>query len=911
MSLATDFRPSPFTVQEFSDLLSSAFNLHDPDIPPPSPLRPALSFTPPSPHPTALARSQDDLPSAPGFESETVDGHHHPRSPSLDALSPQLSPREGRSRSRTITALRVFHQVRTRASAFVLRPRAPSLSPTSSSPLPFEPLPPLSIDPTLISSPPISRSLSPLSMVDLNRDSPSSRPRSRADSLPRARFFKRETTPPPLPGRQTRPNTSAGPTSATPDLRSFFDDSPQKSQRAYSRPSTSASTLHPLSRVASSNSAHAVLSGDGLPSFFEDTGYQVAKPAAPHYSRPTTPASGSGPRIHTRLPPLRKSKSGGQGLFSRGGRRGNSKSDENAPAKPGLGNSAFWDAPVDGRTPSPFTCPRDAPPIPAIVNPLARDSLDDFDAPLPPAYVFERRGSATSTSTASTRSTSSISSKISSIVSIAFPSKMRTNARSKLNLSIATGPDPTSTHSSPSTLSSLPSPTTPVSPTTAFPRSQPYIFPSGLDMHSQDHSFVEAKEDALAIGRVLTPEADPFAKADISIPIEGPPRPPTPPVSRRASSQTSPPIGLYRAPTWDEERVKAIGPMKRTRNSLPASPVSSASTFPSSCSVYQSMSPSAQPPPTPRRVGPPSAWSPFSTPAASSPSARSPSTPTSSPGRSTPSSSKSGRRFSSQSPPSPTMSAFPLPPRTLPPPFPPPSRALPALPTLSPPGPPVPPKDSPLSHVTRAHKSLPPSPRPLESLADSPASVRSYGGTWASRSNDYHSPLLPLGTDIRDLFAHAEACPDDEATLQSGLNLSPPSLGEPWSGGDNGGPWATSEMPPGWRIRPAVRRRSVDSTSTVTASPSSSALHDAARGWASGTSTVVAKPPTLELDTLCVANASSTILHGFESSTDSDSDCCSSAVSLTTFYTAPSSPGPDSPAQTSPTVSFSKGATDF
>ncbi|KAH9850642.1 hypothetical protein C2E23DRAFT_734760 [Lenzites betulinus] len=908
MSLATDARASPFTVQEFSDLLSSAFNLHDADLSSPSP-RPALSFTPPSPHPPALPGGFDDLASTGGFESETDDDHRGPRSPSLDGDSPQLSPRQRRSRSRTITALRVFHQVRTRASAFVLRPRAPSESRNSPSPVPFEPLTLLSISPTLIPSSTISRSLSPLSMVNLNLDRPSSRPRSRADSLPRAaRFFKRETTPPPLPGRETRPNTSAGTSSASSGLRSFFDDSPQKHKRAYSRPSTSASTVHPLSRVTSSNSAHAVLSGEGLPSFFEDTGYQVAKPAVPHYSRPSTPAPGGGPRIHTRLPPLRKSKSGGQGLFGRGGRKGNSKSDENVLAKLGVGDSAFWDVPRDGRTPSPFTCPRDAPPVPgrqnpAIMGPFGSDSLEDLDAPLPPAYVFERRGSAQSNSTASTRSSSSISSKISSIVSIAFPSKMRTQARSKLNLSIATGPDPASAHSSPSTLSSLPSPTTPVSPTTAFPRSQPYVFPGGLEM---DRSFAEAEEDALAIGRVLTPEEDPFAKADISIPIEGTPRPPTPPVSRRASSQTSPPAGLYRSPTWDEDRVKATGPLKRTRNSMPASPVSAAFTFPSSCSVYSGQSPAVLLPPTPRRIGPPSAWSPFSTPAASSPPGRTPSTPTSSPGRSASSPSKSGRRVSSQSPPSPTISSFPLPPRTLPPPFPPPSRALPALP--SPRAPPVPPKDSPLSLVARSHKSLPPSPRLPQTTTDSPASVRSYGGTWTSRSNDCHLSHLPLGTDIRDLFAHTETRPIEEPALKGSLDISPSSLGEPWSGCDFGDEWANSEVPSGWRIRPVVRRRSVDSTSTVTASPSSSTLHDATRNWASSSPGVAIDPPVLKLNTLCAANASSVILPGAaDGATDSDSDCCSSAVSLTTFYTAPSSPGPDSPAQTSPVVSFAHG----
>ncbi|KAI0638946.1 hypothetical protein C8Q77DRAFT_1043978 [Trametes polyzona] len=896
MSLATDPRVSPFTVQEFSDLVESAFNLHDADLSPPSP-RPVLSFTPPSPHPPALFDAENSIASSGGFECETDDEHGGLRSPSPGDGSPQLSPLERRSRSRTITALRVFNQVRTRASAFVLRSRVPSVSRNSPSPVPYEPLPPLSISPTLIptsSFPP--RSCTPLSMVDLNLDRPSSRARSRAESLPRTLLFKRDATPPPLPGCQTRPSTSAGARAASPGLRSFFDDSPAKSKRAYSRPSTSASTVHPLSRVTSSSSAHAVLSGEGLPSFFEDTGYDIAKPAAPHYSRPTTPAGGPGPRIHSRLPPLRKSKSGGTGLFSRGARKNNHKASENAPVKPSLDDPAFWNVRGDAYAPLPFTCPRDVPPVPDALGPLVRASLEDMDAPLPPSYVFERRGSATSNSTASTRSSSSLSSKISSIVGIAFPSKMRMNARSKLNLSIATGPDPASAHSSPSTLSSVSSPTTPVSPTAAFPRSQPYVFPNAAEPYGQDVSFSETEADALALGRVLTPEADPFAKADISIPLEGTPRPPTPPISRRASAQTPPTLSLYRTPTWDEERVKALGPLKRTRNSLPASPVSSASTFPSSCSIHRGLdsSPLAHPPPTPKRQGPPSAWSPYSTPAASS-SPRSASTTTSSPGRPPSSTSKLGRSTSPPSPPSPTMSAFPMPPRTLPPPFPPPDRALPALPLPSPPAPPVPPKDSPSSRVARAHKSLPPSPHPSQYPTSSPASVRSYRETRSKRLDDRQLTLLPLRTDIRQLFAESGADQDHLDPL-GGLDLSSSSLGDPWPDCGPSGGWSSppTTSPP-WQIRPVARRRSVDSTSTVTASPTSSALHDAVRSWDSENSTVASKPPSLDIDTRSIGVASSKVLPAFDADDDGHSNFCGSAVSLSTFYSARSTLGPDSP----------------
>ncbi|KAI0666221.1 hypothetical protein C8Q78DRAFT_459987 [Trametes maxima] len=892
MSLAPDPRAPPFTVQEFSDLVSSAFNLRDADLSSPSPL---LSFTPPSPLRPLPRYDTDGEGSSSGcFEDETDDDHDEPLSPGLEHGSPRLSPAARRSRSRTITALRVFHQVRTRASAFVLGPRAPSVS-RPSFPLPFEPIPPLSgISPTLIPTP------SPLSMLDLNLDRPASRPRSRAESLPRTLLFKRETTPPPpLPTRLTRPNTSAGTRTASPALRSFFDDSPVKSKRAYSRP---ASTVHPLSRM---DSALAVRSTEFLPSFFEDKGYQVPKPPAPHYSRPSTPTGGAAARIHTRLPPLRKAKSGGQGLFSRGNRKGSSK----APGEFVSTGPTYepWGSQRDANAPSPFTCPREVPPLPMGVSSTGRDDFNDMDDPLPPSYVFERRGSATSNSTASTRSSSSLSSKISSIVGIAFPSKMRMQARSKLNLSIATGPDPASAHSSPSTMSSLSSPTTPVSPTTTFPRSQPYVFPGNIDDHSQDPSFAESEEDALAIGRVLTPEADPFAKAEIAVPIEGTPRPPTPPVSRRASSQTSPPVSLQRTTTWDGDRAKAPSPAKRLRNSLPASPVSSAFTFPSSCSVYRGResSPFVNSPPTPKRNGPPSAWSPFSTPAASSSSPGGHPSPSSSPARSIPSGSKSSRQQTPQSPPSPAMSAFPLPPRTIPPPFlppalPPPDRALPSPPLPSSPAPPVPPKDSALWRVARLHKSLPPSPRPLPSPAGSPTSVRSYkGDTRVDHRVDSQLSALPLGRGIREIFPDSRRSVDNGAPFGETWDPSTSTLDAPWSDlGYRDEPRVAPEPPatPGWEIRPVARRRSADSTSTVTASPSSSALHDAARGWVLETdapSAMDTRPPTLRVDT----DASSEVLPG-NSTSDESSDCCGSAVSLATFYSALSSPMLESPEQT-------------
>ncbi|KAI8983335.1 hypothetical protein BD414DRAFT_79161 [Trametes punicea] len=908
MSFATDSRVSPFTVKEFSDLVSSAFNLHDADRSPPL-HTPVLSLTPPSPQQPRFPPDEGRA-SGCGSDGQTDEEHHPLRSPSLDESSPQPSPLERRSRSRTITALRMFHHVRTRASAFVLGPRARSSSRTSPSPVPYEPIPPLSISPTLIPTPIIPfRSGTPLSMADLELTRPGSRPRSRAESLPRSSFFKRETTPPPpLPGNQARPSTSSRTCSTSPGLRSFFDDSPATSQRAYSRPSTSSSTVHPLSRITTSSSAHAVLSVDGLPSFFEDTGYQIAKPVQPYYCRPSTPTGGTNQRIHTRLPPLRKAKSGGYGLFNRGSRKGNPITPSgNSPVGLGYSDTALWAAQGDPRAPSPLTCPREPPPVPegSHLPPQVRDSLEDIPAPPPPSYVFERRGSATSNSTASSKSSSSLSSRISSIVGIAFSSKVRVNARSKLNLSITTGAEPPSAHSSPSTLSTLSSPTTPVSPTCTFPRSQPYVFPGGLEEHAHAKSLYESEEDVLAIGRVLTPEEDPFAKAEIAVPIEGTPRPPTPPVSRRASSQQSPPTGLTRTQTWDEDRAKTVGPTKRTRNSMPASPVSAAYTFPSTCSVYRGREPSpfTQSPPTPKRYVPPSAWSPFSTPAASCSSLQSTSTPPSTPARSPSSRPKSEQECSSPSPPSPTSSAFPLPPRTIPVRLPPPDRALPSLPSPPSPAPPVPPKDRHLAHVARAHKSLPPSPRVLESSSGSPSSMRSYGDRThkAGHSDGRQLTILPLRTGIRDISPNVESEDEHVPLVTNHPDLSSSSLGAPWSGGAFSSRARPPATTPPWLIRPVAKRRSVDSVSTVTASPTSSALHEAMRGWEPETSAAGGSLPSLGSDTRSL-DAASSVLPSSECSTGGGSDCCRSATSLTTFYSARESLRSDSPVQPRRTV---------
>ncbi|RPD81544.1 hypothetical protein L226DRAFT_564229 [Lentinus tigrinus ALCF2SS1-7] len=796
MSLSTDPRPSPFSVAEFSELVSSAFNIHDAALS--SGLtQPLLSLTPPSPVSADHTFDDEDTLSSP-----------------FDTVSPASSPPSRKSRSRTPTALRMFHQVRTRASALVLRSRAPSPSyPPSPSPAPFEPLPPPCISPTPSSSS-LAQALSPWNMADLSRE----RRRSRADSLPRSLFHfpKRDDTPPPLPEQDLGFDRR----SPTPVLRSFFDDSPARSKRAYSRPPTSASssTIHPLSRITTSSSTQSHETMDSLPSFFEDTGYQVANPPAPLYSRPATP-SGAPPRAHTRLPPLRKSKSSGHGLVHR---RSYSRSTIcEPPVGFGFQDLAIWNNHRDNGMPSPLTHPRDAPSVPKTGVIAALSEFDDCEPPLPPPYVFERRGSATSTSTGSTRSTSSLSARLSNLVALAFPSKMRSRGRSKLNLSIATSSQSSSADSSPSTGSSHSTPSTPSSPTSAFSHSQSHVYAASADGHTQQSCSDESEEDAAAIGRVLTPEDDPFAKAEIAVSLHGTPRPPTPPLSRAASLQLSPP-SLSTTAAWKVERQG-----KKTRSSLPATPVSAAYTFPSSCSIYPDESSQESESntfllvrsatSTPKRQGPPSAWSPFTPPATPSDTAL-PSTPPSSQSRS-PRSPSSLTRSTSRRSARPKCLVFPLPPSGLPPPLPPPDRPLPSLPS-TPRTPPVPPKDRAV-RVARAHKSLPPSPHPSSITTGSPLSTRSHGSVQHWKN---------LSGRTTDGWTEGKLKALTERHEPAVVLEVPPSLAEPWSGTVSSD-WPSRPETPVISMRPVARRRSFDSTSTVTASPTPSAVHDAAQEW--------------------------------------------------------------------------------
>ncbi|PCH33226.1 hypothetical protein WOLCODRAFT_141556 [Wolfiporia cocos MD-104 SS10] len=241
-----------------------------------------------------------------------------------------------------------------------------------------------------------------------------------------------------------------------------------------------------------------------LPSFFEDTGYAERNPPQPAYSRPATPAAPAPAplRVHARLPPLRKAKSATAGVF----RARKQPKKGCAVEVPDACNAFDW-------VPSEecFTSPRSPPPVPPLPSAVAGQKWsaeEDEGELVVPEYVFARRGSVTSTCTNSTlascKSTSSLGERLASLLPLALPSKSKTRARSKLSLAVTVD-------SSPSTDSNRT--WSPVTPTNfAFP-------PPGTGQsecgHGQDYE--ESAEDACRIGRVLTPEPDPFAKADIKV----------------------------------------------------------------------------------------------------------------------------------------------------------------------------------------------------------------------------------------------------------------------------------------------------------------------------------------------------------------------------------------------------------
>lgn len=162
---------------------------------------------------------------------------------------------------------------------------------------------------------------------------------------------------------------------------------------------------------------------------------------------------------------------------------------------------------------------------------------------------------------------------------------------------------------------------------------------------------------------------------------------------------------------------------------------------------------------------------------------------------------------------------FPLPPTNIPQPrllpqLPPPDRALPSPPAS--PAPPVPPKD----RIERAHKSLPPSPLSIRSQSSPQASWELSEGRPPS--------VVHLGRGLSLGDRPIKTLAQLHEVSETQVHEVALCLGEPWSATVS---HSSNERPIRSTTPILRRRRSGDSTSTITASPSSSALHEAARMW--------------------------------------------------------------------------------
>ncbi|KAK7694156.1 hypothetical protein QCA50_001336 [Cerrena zonata] len=535
-------RSPPFSLQDFQQLVSDAFDLPPNDASPRDLHSPFPSLPP--------------LPVSASVEQRPLTLYAPQPSASFDENHPSDRP------SRPRTPFQIFKSIRTRASA-LLRPTPPS---------PSSPLPPL---PLHLSS---------------------------------------ESTPIPSP----RPSTAQ---TARPSL---------SSQRTATFTPTSANLNLSRTRSHPSPKSFLKLSNRNLPplppkpdhySFFDDSD-------AP-YPRSQSSLSRTRLRVHTRLPALHKSRSQMPSIFT----KKSAVSDLGcAPRSSYYYAQSCTDLSYnieDPRCPSPFTSPREAPKPPTF------EDSDDLEVP---DFVFERRGSATSENTmSSTRTTSTLAERLSNAFPISWHLPFSSKSRSKLHLSIAS-----SSHSSPSSSSSHS--TSYGSPITPLFQAG-YSFPPnveisqvgtgyGVPIDADIHNFSETEAEALAIGRVLTPEEDPFAKPEINVEDTTTPRPLG---YNRYSNQGVCIRDLRRGSAQSEvvprqrygvDRMYSTPVFSRSLepDDFPHALVAANYSFPPSCTVHTSLSPissSSGLPPSPSVRSfrsreeynlPPSSWSAWSSP---------------------------------------------------------------------------------------------------------------------------------------------------------------------------------------------------------------------------------------------------------------------------------------------------------
>ncbi|KAH8086593.1 hypothetical protein BXZ70DRAFT_545403 [Cristinia sonorae] len=392
---------------------------------------------------------------------------------------------------------------------------------------------------------------------------------------------------------------------------------PPDSHPLYTAPSRVRTRSLPKSFLTMS--PHGIHPAPPLPttkSFLDLTSTDDRKERVP---RPTPPPQ---VQVHAHLPPLRKSRSFAPSIFTKKLKRSTSKPADRpvlsrTVSAYGLRSSCDVQASLfdDPRCPSPFTSPRE-PPLPPHVA---------------PDILAQRRGSATSSCTmSSTKTSSTLSDRVSSAFSvpISFPFISKSRSRSKLHLSI-----PSSTQSSPSSVSTAMTspPVTPVSPTFAFGgragsfcNEGEYATSIRIDPNASRTSlhYFETEEEALAIGRVLTPEPDPFAKPDIEVDWDrdcerdATPRPISA-QSRRSGLRRKRGSAASRSGVSIAIPEEQVDLTPCTPPTVSYADISPTWTFPSSCSIVPPPPCLKATPPSPTKSAnphPPSAWSPHCSP---------------------------------------------------------------------------------------------------------------------------------------------------------------------------------------------------------------------------------------------------------------------------------------------------------
>ncbi|GJE92173.1 hypothetical protein PsYK624_083260 [Phanerochaete sordida] len=500
-------RAPSFTVRDFEQLVTSAFDL-------PSP---TLVLTPASPQAPG-PRSAASTVGRSYFDDSTDENHlrrretrrtsERPRSQSFSAFNfrgilPSSSSTHGEPSARPGITRRVLKTLRTRASAFVLRP-----SPSSAS------------DRDTRAS---VATLTPRTSTSTTTARPPSQ-YSTATQSPRYAFPTRDENSPPSTLRGspdsnveldvkvsvTRHRSSSLPLNILKIPQHASRDGPRSAHT-------------PLPRPPRSKSPAPTFLGDLISARrTTTTSFSSSRSRTP--SQPSL--AGSPPlRVHTRLPPLNKSRS--FNLLSGHNRkhsRANSMADPILPSLTGASSMSieFDEGELPAWCPEPYTNPRPPPPPPTPTSPFSASHdlwrHEDSERPLDaPPYVFERRDSSSSiNSTATSKSTQTLADRISQAIPRSLKmSKLR--SRSKLNLSVITSSSNDSNSSSFDTSTTFSSGAGSMPPT---PHTNSFY-----GISASRRTSMESEADTVPIDRVLTPEQDPFAKGDIEVPRSRTPMP--------------------------------------------------------------------------------------------------------------------------------------------------------------------------------------------------------------------------------------------------------------------------------------------------------------------------------------------------------------------------------------------------